>query len=328
MRLMLSLLLLLSACSSNTDVHETRFIMGTLVEFTIANDDASAAQHAIADAAAEMQRIEDAFTIYGNVQNSVKAFNASVPGTPVPLPAEVAQLLAASLAVQKQSNGAFNPALGKLNLLWGFSGESSPGAQPSESAIQRARPSRSCIRSIGHDWVRSDANCMLDFGAIAKGYGIDRGISILKKHGIRNAIINAGGDIRLIGSHRGKPWKIGLRHPRHKGQVLGTLKLTGDISIVTSGDYERYFIHDGHRYHHILDPKTGWPASACQSATVMADLAAQADAWSTALFVRGSSGLSELDKSGSAALIVDSSGMILMNASMRGIFEPFHQTGK
>jgi len=328
MRLMFLLFLLLTACSSNPDVHETRFIMGTLVEFTIADGDSSAAEQAIVEAAAEMQRIEDTFTIYGDTSNSVKAFNASVPSTPIHLPAEVAQLLTASLTIQKQSNGAFNPALGKLNLLWGFSSETTPVAPPAESSIKQALPPRSCIRQIGRDWARSDANCVLDFGAIAKGYAIDRGIEILKEHGIRHAIINAGGDIRLIGSHHGKPWRIGLRHPRNKGQVLGTLRLTGDISIVTSGDYERYFIHNGQRYHHILDPQTGWPATASQSATVMADQATRADAWSTALFVQGAAGLAAMEKLDSAALTVDSSGKIHMNKAMQGIFEPADRAAK
>ncbi|HKI61198.1 MAG TPA: FAD:protein FMN transferase, partial [Mariprofundaceae bacterium] len=173
-----------------------------------------------------------------------------------------------------------------------------------------------------NNWIRTDARCMLDFGAIAKGYAIDRGIAILRKHGIQNAIINAGGDIRIIGSHDGKPWRIGLRHPRNKGEVLGTLSLVGDISIVTSGDYERYFDYKGKRYHHILNPQTGFPATASQSATVLAQEATLADAWSTALFVRGESGLPIMSQLGYAALTVDRQGRIHMNKAMKDIFNP------
>ncbi len=324
---MLSLLLILTACSSNADIHETRFIMGTLVEFTIAGSEQSRSDLAISEAAAEMQRIEDAFTIYGDVKNAVKAFNASPAGMPMELPVEVARLLTTSLLVQQQSHGAFHPALGTLNLLWGFSGQPTPSHHPSDSAIIQAIPSRLCIRHADNNtWLRINNRCRLDFGAIAKGYAIDRGMDILKKHGIRNAIINAGGDIRLIGSHSGQAWRIGLRHPRNKGQVLGTLALSGDISIVTSGDYERYFIQDGKRYHHILDPQNGWPATASQSATVIADRAALADAWSTALFVQGAAGLNDLQKKGYAAMAVDQAGKMHFNKAMQSIFLPAGKT--
>jgi len=131
------------------------------------------------------------------------------------------------------------------------------------------------------------ARCQLDFGGIAKGYAIDRGMDMLKQHGIHHALINAGGDIRLIGKHGDRPWHIGIRHPRHKNDVLADLQLQGDVSIVTSGDYERFYIYHGKRYHHLLNPQTGMPSMAAQSVTVMADSATLADAWSTALFIQG-----------------------------------------
>ena len=110
---------------------------------------------------------------------------------------------------------------------------------------------------------------------------------MFKQNGISNAIINAGGDIRLIGSHGKRPWRIGIRHPRYKGEVIETLELEGDVAVVTSGDYERFYIFEGQRYHHIINPATGWPAEKSQSATVIAPNATLADAWSTALFIMG-----------------------------------------
>jgi len=322
MRFLLPFFILFASCSSNSDVQETRFIMGTLVEFTIAGSDSSMADQALIEATSEMQRIEDAFTIYGTTDNAVKAFNATPPDTAVELPVEVADLLAIALDVEDKSNHAFDPSLGKLNLLWGFSGETSPLHPPLAAAISEAKPPLQCIRRIDNKWLRTDTRCMLDFGAIAKGYAIDRGITVLKKHGIHNAIINAGGDIRIIGSHNGKPWRIGLRHPRNKAEVLGTLTLVGSISIVTSGDYERYFMADGKRYHHILDPQSGLPATASQSATVIAPEATLADAWSTALFVQGASGLAEMNQLGYAALTVDRHGQTHLNEGMQAIFNP------
>jgi len=308
-----ALLLLSTACSAPADVHETRFIMGTLVEFTIIDDDSDKAESAIAAAAVEMQRIEDAFTIYGDHPNAVKSFNATAPNTPMTLPDEVSQLLTLALTVKQQSGGAFDPALGGLNLLWGFSGDDAPASPPQLHAIKDAIPPAHCIEHHGKQWIRTDHRCLLDFGAIAKGYAIDRGIAVLRQHGIRNALINGGGDIRLIGSHGERPWHIGIRHPRKKGEVLESLQLQGDVSIVTSGDYERFFIYHGTRYHHLIDPKTGWPATKTQSATVIASSATLADAWSTALFIQGADGIKMQQEMKQKSLLVDDHGNVSGN---------------
>jgi len=313
----LLMLLLPVACSSSTDTHETHFIMGTLVEFTIANADKQVAEKAIAAAAGEMQRIEDTFTIYGDQPNVVKAFNASVPGTLVSLPDEVASLLRLALTVKKQSHGAFDPALGKLNLLWGFSTDPPAISPPPKTAIAAAIPPEHCIQQRGSQWIRLDARCQLDFGGIAKGYAIDRGIDVLKQHGIHHALINAGGDIRLIGKHGDRPWHIGIRHPRNKNDVLADLQLQGDVSIVTSGDYERFYFYQGKRYHHLLNPQTGWPAMAAQSVTVIADSAALADAWSTALFIQGKVDPALNNHIHIKTLIVDKHGTIRKTRTIR-----------
>jgi len=309
-RLTIALFLLLNtACSAPEDIHETRFMMGTLVKFTIAPDTNDInAEAAITAAANEMQRIEDAFTIYGNHPNAVKAFNASTPNTPIALPDEVSALLEIALDIQQQSGGAFNPALGGINLLWGFSNTTPPTSPPSADAIRQALPPPHCIEQTISGWIRTDPRCLLDFGAIAKGYAIDQGIEMLKKHGIRNAIINAGGDIRLIGKHGDKTWRIGIRHPRQQTEVIETLALEGDVSIVTTGDYERFFIHEGNRYHHIINPQTGWPSNATQSATIIAHNATLADAWSTALFVQGKQAITQQYKLNKHTFIIDSHG--------------------
>ena len=127
----------------------------------------------------------------------------------------------------------------------------------------------------------------LDLGAIAKGWAVDRAMEKIMARGIHNAIIDAGGDLRIIGARPGKDfWRIGVQHPRDQGALLMTFELK-DTAIVTSGDYERFFIADGVRYHHVLDPATGQPARGCQSVTVLAPTAAEADACATAAFVLG-----------------------------------------
>ncbi len=316
-RLLLIIITALSvACSSPSDIHETRFIMGTLVEFTIAGSEQNQAEQAVTEAAIEMQRIEDIFTIYGDVSNSVKAFNDSPPNTIVKLDDEVADLLDMALKIKQLSGGTFDPALAGLNLLWGFSQTDSPTAPPQAAAIKKAIPPGHCIKKQQQGWIRLDSRCLLDFGAIAKGYAIDRGIAVLQSHGISHAIINAGGDIRLIGKHGDKPWRIGIRHPRNKAEVIASLELEGDVSVVTSGDYERYFIHNGQRYHHILNPKTGWPVAEIQSATVIAPNATLADAWSTALFVSGKAGVLAINNLNYGVLLVNNKGEIINNKAM------------
>ncbi len=302
---------LLSCEQSSKDTHETRFMMGTLVSFTIVHPDKDIAMTAIRKAAQEMQRVEDIFTIYGNKPNSIKEFNQLSILTPFSFSPEVNTLLETAVGIEQQSNGAFSPTLATLNKLWGFSNTEPPRAPPSPSSIQKLLPgSQNCLQHQGKQWQRSSPNCQLDFGAIAKGYAIDRGIKALKKFGIQNAMINAGGDIRIIGKHGENNWLIGIRDPRHKDSVIATLSLHGDVSVVTSGDYERYFTNQGQRYHHILNPKTGWPSYNSQSTTVIASNATLADAWSTALFVLGKEGLKIAEKLPLQALIIDSNGQI------------------
>jgi len=327
-------LLLGAACSqSPQDVRESRFIMGTLVHFTISGTREDRALEAIRAATVEMQRIENEFTIYGEHTNAVKAFNAATPGEIVPLPDEVDQLLAISLEADRQSGNAFTPAIGSLSLLWGFSLPDPPVAPPAADEIAAALTGvdmRLLVRQTslqgGAGWKRLSRQTKLDFGAIAKGYAIDRGIAVLREHGIANAILDAGGDLRAIGDHHGRAWRIGLRHPRKAGATLGWFEVRGDVSIVTSGDYERFFIYQGKRYQHILDPQTGWPAGRSSSATVVTTgHATLADAWSTALFVHGAAGLPLLESRGMQALLVDANGII---HATKLTIAPFHQTDR
>ncbi|MDX8396591.1 MAG: FAD:protein FMN transferase [Mariprofundaceae bacterium] len=314
---LLALLFGFSACSPTAEViHETHFMMGTLVEFTIAESSGDT-DKAITAAAEEMQRIENLFTIYGDQQNAVKTFNTSKPGTNIELPKEIASLLNISLQIAKKTHGAFDPTLANLNKLWGFSQSPPPTSPPNKQAIEAARSHIHCIKQINANWQRNTDQCQLDFGAIAKGFAIDRGIEVLQSFGIHNAIINAGGDMRIIGNKYGQPWRIGLKHPRKEGAMIATLPLQGDISIVTSGDYERFYIHQGKRYHHILDSNTGYPAKASQSATVIASNATLADAWSTALFVLGEKGLKLAQQQQLEVLLIDKDGNIHTTPSMK-----------
>jgi len=129
----------------------------------------------------------------------------------------------------------------------------------------------------------------MDLGGFAKGYAVDRAIERLQALGIRNAIVNAGGDLRAIGRHGKRPWHIGIRHPRKPG-IIAAVDVQGDESVFTSGNYERFFDYQGVRYHHIIDPRSGYPARGTLSVTVIHPDAGTADAAATALFVAGPKG--------------------------------------
>jgi len=298
--------------------------MGTLVEFTIHGAGQPQALSAIEAAGSEMQRIENLFSIYGEGSNPVKLFNQSPPGIMQQLPAEVATLLGTALEVEKRSGHAFSPTLGALNKLWGFSQTEIPTLPPPDGEISEL--SKASFACLQHDsegnFSHNSPLCELDFGAIAKGYAIERGMEILQSHGINHAIINAGGDIKVIGTHGERPWQIGIRHPRNSGEVITTIEAAGEISIVTSGDYERYFNHQGRRYHHILDPHSGMPAARARSATIIASNAILADAWSTALFVMGHEGLPLIRKMGMNAILVDGDGRIHYSKNSESRLQP------
>ena len=181
-----------------------------------------------------------------------------------------------------QTDSLYDLTIGDLVDIWNFKKEKIPSADMIDSALV----------NVGFDKIKFNKKTIekprkmkLNFGSIAKGLIIDKTVEYLKKHKIKKGIINAGGDIRIFGY--AKPIKVGIQHPRKKsGEIIGIIKV-GNKAVVTSGDYERFFIKNGKRYHHILNPKTGFPATDAVSVTVISDSAVLADAYSTALFLMG-----------------------------------------
>lgn len=193
-------------------------------------------------------------------------------------------------SLSQRCGGLFNPAIGGLIGLWGFHrDEMLAGSIPSRDAIERlleADVTPDALTFNG-DTVRSQNPAVqLDLGAYAKGYALDLAQTLLHDHGFADAVVNAGGDLVASGRGPGRPWHIGIRHPSGRG-TLALIETAGREAVVTSGNYERYRVLDGRRYAHILDPRTGWPAEAVASATVVCADAALADAASTAISVAG-----------------------------------------
>lgn len=301
-----------SGCSRGMEsVHkESKIVMGTVVEITAAHRSEETARAAIREAMAELQRVDDLLSTYkeGSVARRI---NAGAAAAKIAVDEDTFRLLRDAVALSAASGGAFDVTIWPVSRLWDFD---HGGKVPLPGEIENALP------SVGYQKLVLDDGGMsvgfsapgvgVDLGAIAKGWAVDRAIEKIVARGVGNAIVDAGGDLRIIGRRPGKDfWRIGIQHPREPGTLLATLELK-DTAVVTSGDYERYFTAEGVRYHHILDPATGRPARGCQSVTVLAPTAAEADACATAAFVLGpSKGLDFLrSRPGVRGLIVDAAG--------------------
>lgn len=236
-------------------------------------------------------------------------------------PPSVLPLLRRSTELAIASDHLFNPAIGRLVDLWGFHSDN-PECRPppTENEIDlllEANPRMTDLTLDGFHLQSSNPSVQLDFGAIGKGYGIDHAITRLQQLGVRNAIVNAGGDLRAIGSRGGNPWRVAIRSPTGGG-VFAFVEVQGDESVFTSGDYERNFTWEGQLYHHIIDPRTGYPAKGTASVTVLHSDATTADAAATALFVAGPEGWYETAKRMGIqyVVLVDHEGTVHMNPAM------------
>ena len=318
---------LLAACAADEDrVVERRLLaMGTQVDITLAAADPDAARDALAEIETMLSGYERDYYAWGD--GELARLNAGLrAGSEVEISAALADLLATALSLSEQSGGVFDPGVGALVELWGFHIDTGAARQPPDSAAidswLAASPGIADL-AIGGSLVSSDANGLLiDLGGIAKGDAVDRTIRILRRNGIDDAIVNAGGDLRAIGSRDGRSWRIGIQSPRAAG-ILGAVELGDGEAAFTSGDYERYFDHEGERLHHILDPTTGYPAAHTQAITVIAADGVTADAAATALFVAGPGRWPDVARAMGVrhVLRVDASGRIEATREMRDRLE-------
>ncbi len=221
-----------------------------------------------------------------------------------------------------QSDGLFNPAIGQLIGLWGFHtddfSDNLPLPSPDKIAeLVALAPSMDDIKINGNRISSRNRAVQLDFGAFAKGYAVDLAIEKLRQLGVQNAIINAGGNLKAIGKKGEKPWLIGIRHPSGKG-VLAACSVSGEESIITSGNYERFREYQGVHYSHIIDPRNGMPTQGLTSVTVIDSSGARADAASTALTVAGLQDWHRIAQQMGVkyVMLVDEAGTVYMNPAM------------
>jgi thiamine biosynthesis lipoprotein len=299
--------------------HASFFAFGTQIQISIAGVPESHARRAGDRIRALFESLHHRWHPWGD--GELARFNTQLMNTgSATCDAELLDTIRQAMNFTRLSGGRFNPAVAALVREWGFS-QDAPKSSPPDPAklleLVAAIPSQQQIDWLPGRLVSPAGGWAVDLGGFAKGLAVDRAIKLLREEGIENAIVNAGGDLRAIGQRNDRFWRIGIRHPRRPG-IIARIDISGDESVFTSGDYERFFEYQGVRYHHILEPVTGYPAVGTMSLTVIASNGAIADASATALFVAGPGEWPALARSLGVDLVmlVASDGHLEMTAAM------------
>ena len=287
---------------------DTQNIMGTRVQVEIAHHDRMAAQEIIDEVMAEMHRVDHAFSPY-KTHSEISKVNREAGKGWVTVSDEMLDMLTKSRRMSELTEGAFDITYASVGRYYDFR----EGKAPDDAAVAAA------IHAIDYEHIELDGNRVrfshpavyIDLGGIAKGHAVDRGHAILKARGVAQGSVAAGGDSRIIGDRLGKPWNVGVQHPRDPERYAVLLPLI-DTAVSTSGDYERYFEKDGVRFHHILDPSTGRSADGAWSVTILGPEATFTDGLSTSVFVLGpEKGMALVNRMpGIDAIIIDPKGQI------------------
>jgi len=293
-------------------------IMGTSIEVELQAESRASAETAIGAVMAEMHRIDATMSPH-KATSELSLVNAHAAERAVIVSEGMFGLLARALAFSKLSDGAFDITFASAGHLYDYRA----GVAPDEAALAAVRPLidwrhvQLDAATRGVRFARSGVR--IDLGGFAKGHAVDNAILILRRLGIRHAMVAAGGDSHVMGSRGDRPWTVAIRDPRREGAVVAVLPLQ-DVSISTSGDYERFFERDGVRCHHLLDPRTGRSAGSVRSVTVIADDGLTTEAFSKTVFVLGvEQGLRLVEAhAGVDAVIVDAQGALHYSAGLLG----------
>lgn len=283
--LAMGLIFLISMPCGAAWVGDARPLMGTEVSVYLWHEDEAEGRRLTEAVFDEAVRIDELMSTYKD-SSQISEVNRNAANAAVIAGAELASLIQRALDISVLTRGAFDITYESVGQHYDF-GER---RRPSDDTLAAERVLID-YRLVEVDRVSSSVRFLkqgvrINLGGIAKGYVVERGVDILRRNGVLHAIVTAGGDSRLLGDRRGRPFMIGIRDPRQDGEVAIRLPLEEE-AISTSGDYERFFEEDGVRYHHIIQPSTGEPAAGIHSATVIGPDAVMTDALSTSVFVMG-----------------------------------------
>lgn len=300
-------------------------LMGTRVDIVVEGRDAALLRHAMDQAVAEMRRLEALMSRY-QPRSAVSRINLAAGIAPVAVPHEVMAVLQSAQRVSALSQGAFDPTVGALKS-WDFR----PGeSQAMPDARELAREQRLVdARGLVLDARAGTAflarqGMALDLGGIAKLPILQAGLRALHSHGVENALVNGGGDVLAQGLWQGRAWRVGLRDPRAPERLLGAVPVAGAGVVASSGDYERYFFHQGQRQHHVLNPRTGRPSSGVHGVSLVARDVADINGLGAALMVQGMRAGPQLAQRmpDVAVLMAGSDGRLWKSPAMASVLEP------
>lgn len=312
---------LCTSCSDSTDwVQQRRHAMGTWVDTIYPRLNAQAERRLQDELDGALQRYE--IDYYAWADGELGRLNAALAEREsFAVSVELADLLADARTISARSEGYFDPGVGELVEAWGFHRGGAVHKEPEPEFLQRWADDPAGIADLRIHGNRIDASraLIIDLGGIAKGEVVDRLLDLFVAAGVHNVLVDAGGDVRVLGTRGERSWTIGIQSPRDPQGLLGSIPLHDGEAAFTSGDYERFFESESGRRHHLLDPRSGVPAAHTQAVTVIAGNGALADAAATAIFVAGPENWRRVAASLGVACVlrVDASGTIEMTAPMR-----------
>lgn len=299
----------------------SRPLMGTLWTIEVFDEARPAAARAAIDQAFEELNRIDRLMSEWKPDSPISQVNAAAGRHPVEVPSELRELIERSIRYSRITEGAFDITWRGMGSIWRFDDKFQP---PSREAVDAARRNVDyrAIDIQGNRILLPKSTMSIGLGGIAKGYAVDRAAAILAQAGFTNTMVDGGGDVRVSGTRLGKPWRLGIQHPRREhGQILAAVQ-PHNQSLVTSGDYERFRIVNNIRYHHIIDVRSGWPATAASSVSVLAPSAEQGVVLAKGIFILGpDKGLALARAEGVEALLIDPSGRLFATAGFQKALE-------
>lgn len=310
--------LFISAPSSAEWINQKRAIMGTTVEVELWHGDSAIGRNAVEAVFHEMIRLDKLLSPY-KPESMISQINREAAAGEVVVDEETFWLINKAVEFSELSHGAFDITFASVGYLYDYRNHKLP-----TEAQRLEKKSAIDYRHIRLDPLNKTVSfknkaVKIDLGGIAKGYACDRGIKIIKELGIQHGIVSAGGDSKILGDKRGRPWMIGIKDPRGDQSIINVP--VENVALSTSGDYERFFIKEATRYHHIIDPSTGSSAGELTSVTIIADEGVYSDALSTAVFVLGvDEGLALINRlANTSAIIIDKQGRLFYSADLESL---------
>ena len=296
--------------------------MGAEVRVTVWTADESGARSAMAAVFAEFDRLDALLSVW-KPGSDVQRINAASDGAAVRVSADTLAVVRAAQQASAVTDGKFDITFGALSDVWKFDHDQD-NRIPSDDQIAARLPhvDYQAVRvdEAAHTIALARPGVRIHLGGIGKGYAVDRGIAILRGRGLRDFLIQSGGDLYAAGRPGDRPWTLGINDPRGAPDAsFATVELR-DRTLSTSGDYERFFVKDGQRYHHLLDPDTGRPARGSRSVTIVAPTATEADGLSTGVFILGpDKGMALVERLADVeAVIVTADNRVLISSGLRG----------